>query len=88
MTCTDKFSKMTQLLPLKESDTCTMAARFLSMVVSMHRLLECITSHRDPHFFGHFWDEFMFILDIILTFIIASHPQTDRIAKVMNCTME
>ena len=66
-----------------------MADKFLSMVVSYHGLLECITlSDHDPHFYGHFWDELISLQDMILTFSMASHPWTDGIDEVMNCTME
>ena len=88
MTCIDRFSKMVQLVPLWESDTRTVADKFLSMVVSQHGLPECTTSNRDPRFCGHFWEELMSLLDTMLTFSMASHPQTDRMAEVTNCTME
>ena len=54
MTCVDRFSKMVQLVPLRESDAQTVAEKFLSMVVSQHGLPECITSDCDPRFCGHF----------------------------------
>ena len=65
-----------------------MADRFLCMVVSQYRLLECILSDHDPRFCGYFWDKFMSLLDMTLTFSTASHPQTDGMAEVMNHTME
>ena len=79
---------MVQLVPLRESDTQTVADKFLSMVVSQHGFPECITSDRDPRFCGHFWEELMSLLDTMLTFIMASHPQTDGMAEVMNHTIE
>ena len=88
MICIDRFSKMVQLVPLQESDACTIANKFLSMVVSQHELPECITSNCDPNFYGHFWEELIPLLDTTLTFTMASHPQTDRMAEVTNCTME
>ena len=36
MTCIKEFSKMVQLVPLQESDACTIADKFLSTVVSQH----------------------------------------------------
>ena len=88
MTCIDRFSKMVQLVPLQESDTRTVAGKFLSMVVSQHGLSECIMSDRDPRFRGHFWEELMSLLDMTLAFSMASHPQTDGMAEVSNRTME
>ena len=88
MICMDRFSKIVQLVPLQESDTRTIADKFLNMVVSQHGLLECITSDYDPCFCGHFWDELISLLDMTLTFSMALHPQTDGMAEVMNHTME
>ena len=88
MMCIDRFSKMVQLVPLWESDARTIADKFLSMVVSQHGLPECITSDHDPRFHGHFWEELMSLLDMMLTFSMASHPQTDGMAEVTNHTME
>ena len=78
---------MVQLVPLQESDACTIADKFLSMVVSQHGLPECIMSGHDPHFCCHFWDDLMSFLNITLTFSMALHPQTDEMAEVMNYTM-
>ena len=58
------------------------------MVVSQHGLPECIKSNCDPHFCGHFWDELIYLFDTKLTFSIALHPQTDRMAEVMDYNME
>ena len=88
MMCIDGFGKMVQLVPLQESDTCTIADKFLSIVVSQHGLLEYITNDCDPCFCGHFWEELMSLLDMTLTFSTASHPQTDGMAEVTNHTME
>ena len=88
MTCVDRFSKMVQLVLLRESDARTVADKFLSMVVSQHGLPECIISDHDPCFRGHFWEELMSLLDMMLTFSMTSHPQTDGMAEVMNHTME
>ena len=84
----NRFSKMVQLVPLQESDACTIADKFLSTVVSQHGIPECIMSDYDPHFHGHFWEELMSLLDIILTFSMALCPQTDGMAEVTNHTME
>ena len=84
MICVEQFSKMVQLLPLSESYVHTMADKFLSMVASQHRLLEYIMNNDDPHFCSHFWDDLMSLLNMKLIFSIASHPQTNRIAEVMN----
>ena len=88
MICIDRFSKIIQLVLFQESDAYTIADKFLSMVVSQHGLPECIKSDCDSHFFGHFWEELMSVLDMTLTLSMASHPQTNRIAEVMNHTME
>ena len=88
MTCIDRFSKIVQLVLLQEFDVCTIANKFLSMVVSWHGLPKCIISDHDPHFCAHFWDSLMFLLEITFTFSVALHPQTDRMAEVTNCTME
>ena len=88
MRCIDHFCEMVQLVPLQKSDAYTMADRFLSMVVSQHRLLECIMSDHDPRFCVHFWDKLTSILGTTLTFSMASHPQTDRMAELTNCTIE
>ena len=88
MTCINRFSKIVQLVPLWESDAQTIADKFLSMVVSQHGLPECIMSDHDPRFCGHFWEELMSLLDMMLTFSTASHPQTDGMAEVTNHTME
>ena len=88
MICIDRLRKMVLLVLLWESDAYTIAERFLSMVVSQHGLPECITSDRDSRFCGHFWEELMSLLDMMLTFSMASHPQTDGIAEVTNHTTE
>ena len=88
MICVNRFSNMVQLVPLQDSDACIIADKFLSMVVSQHRLLDFIMSDCDSHFCGHFWEELMSLLDTKLTFGMASHPQTDRMAELMNCTIE
>ena len=88
MTCIDRFSKIVQLVPLWESETRTVAGKFLSTVVSQHGLSECIMSNHDPRFHGHFWEELMSLLDMTLAFSTASHPQTDGMAEVSNRTME
>ena len=88
ITCISRFSKMTQLVLLQESDAHTIVHKLLRIVVSQHGLLECITSNHDPCFCGHFWEELMSLLDITLTFSMASHPQTDGMAEVRNRTME
>ena len=88
MTCINKFSKMVQLVPLRESDAHTIADKFLSMVISDHGLPECITSDHDPCFCGYFWEELVSLLDTILTFSMALHPQNDRLAEVTNHTVE
>ena len=88
MMCINRFSKMVQLVPLWESDARTIADKFLSMVVIQPGLPECIRSNHDPCFCGHFWEELMSLLDMMLTFSIASHPQTDGIAEVINHTIK
>ena len=80
MTCINRFRVMVHLVPLQESDAFTIANKFLSIVGSQHGLLECIVSNHDPRFCGHFWDDLMSLLDIILTFSMDSHLQTDRMA--------
>ena len=79
---------MVQLVPLQESDTHTLADKFLSTVVSQHRILDNITSNCDLCFPGHFWDELMPLLDMILIFSMASYPQTDGIAEATNYIIE
>ena len=88
MTCVDRFSRMVQLVSLQESDIHTIDDKFLSMVASQHGLPKCITSSCDPQFCRHFWEELMSLLDMILTFSMALHSQTNRIVEIMNCTME
>ena len=88
ITCINPFSKMVQMVLLQESDAHTMAEKFLSMVLSQHGLPEYIISYCNPHFCGHFWNELLSLLDIPLTFTMASHPHTDGMAEVTSCTME
>ena len=88
MTCINRFSTIVQLVPLQESETHTIADKFLSLVVSQPRLPECITNDHNPHFCGHFWDYLMSLQDMTLIFSITLHPETDRMAKVTNHTME
>ena len=88
MICIGCFSEIVKLVPLYESDAHTVVDKFLSIVVSQHRLLECIISDHDPHFHGHFCDELVFLLDITLTFRMVFHPQTNGMAKVINHTIE
>ena len=54
------------------------------MVVSQHRLPECITNDHDSQFHHQFWDELISLLDITLTFSIASYPQADGMTEEMN----
>ena len=79
---------MVQLVPLQKSDARTFTDKFLSTVVGQYGLPECITNHCDPRFCGLFWDELISLLDMTLTFSMALHPQTDRIAEVMKHTIE
>ena len=88
MKCIDRFNKMVQVLPLQESDVHTVIDIFLSIVVSQHRLPKCTMSDYDPHFHGHFWEELMSLLEMVLIFSMASHYQTDGMAEVVNHTME
>ena len=71
MICINQFRRIVQLVTLQEHDTCTISDKFLSLVASQHGLLECITSGCDPHFFGQLWDQFIFLLDMTLTFSMA-----------------
>ena len=79
---------MVKLVLLQESNAHTMADRFLSMVVSQHRLPEYIMSKHDPHLHSHFWDELLSLLDIIFTLSMDSHPHTNRMAEVTKHTMK
>ena len=88
ITCIEKFSNMVQLVPLQESDTRTVAEKFLSTVVSQHGLPEYIMSNHDPHFCSHFWEELISLLDMKLIFSMALHPQTDGMVEVKNHTIE
>ena len=88
MTCINCFSKMLQLVSLQESDACTMADRFLNMVVSQYKLPRHIISDCDPRFHSNFWDKLMPSLNIILTFSMALQPQTDGMAEATKHTME
>ena len=45
-------------------------------------------SDYDPQFCGHFWDQLIFLLEMIITFSMTLHPQTDRMAEVTNYTVE
>ena len=45
-------------------------------------------SDHDPHFYSHFWDKLISLLDMTLTFSMALHLQTDEIAEVTNHTIE
>ena len=74
MTCIDRLSKIVQLIPLQEADTCTIADKFLSIVVIQHGLLEYIMIGHYPQFHGQFRDELMSLLDMTLTFSTVSHP--------------
>ena len=88
MTYIDQFSKKVQLVQFQESGSQTIAGKFRSTIVSHHRLSNCTTSNHKPSFCAHFWDKLMSLLDITLTFSMASHPQIDRMAKVTNYTIE
>ena len=88
MAYVDRFSKMVQFIPIQESDAHTISDKCLSMVVSQHRLPECIMSDHDPHFCGHFWEQLMSLLDMTVTFSTALHLQNDGMAEVTNHTME
>ena len=88
MTYIDHSSKIVHLAPFQESDACTMAEKFLKLMVSQHGLPECITDNHDSHFYGHFWYDLMSLFDTTLTSSTTSYPQTDGIAEVMNQTIE
>ena len=79
---------MVHLVPWQEADAPTVSDKFLSIVVSQHRLLECIMSDHEPCYCGHFWDDLMSFLDITVTFSMALHPQTDGVAEVTNHNIE
>ena len=66
ISCIDRFNKMVQLVPLQESDACTIVDKLLSMVVSQYGLLEYIINGGDPCFCGYFWDESISLLNMTL----------------------
>ena len=74
MMCVDCFSKMVLLVPLHETDTRTVASRFLAEIVNHHGLPATITSDQDPRFQGSFWKELMASLNTSLSFSTTSHP--------------
>ena len=65
-----------------------MADIFLSMVISWYGLPECIINDHVPHFHGYFRDMLLSLLDMKLTFGMASHPQTNGMAEAKNYTIE
>ena len=65
---------MVPLVPLHKSDRQNMADKFLSTVVSQHRLPEYTMNDRAFQFCGHFWDKLVSLLDMKLTFSIVLHP--------------
>ena len=82
------FTKMVQLVPLKEYDAQTMANKFLSTVVNQSGLPKCIKIDYHNQFCSHFSNELMSLLKIILTFSIAFYPQKYGMNEIMNCTIK
>lgn len=86
---TDKFSRMTHLVPTHE--TCTAedtAEMFLQHVYRLHGLPQSLLSDRDPRFTSNFWRAVHRALGVNLCLSIAFHPQTYGSTERTNQTIE
>lgn len=82
---TDRFSKITYVIPCKcTNDVSQVASPFFSEVVRLHDVPKSITFDRDAHFLSHFWKELWKRLDTSLKFSTTCHSQTDEQTEVAN----
>lgn len=81
----DWLSKQfTSILCLKTTTTKNMTVMYIDHIYWNHDVSESIVFNRDFQFIFVFWNEFCWILDIILRLSIANHSQTDDQIEIMN----
>ena len=74
MTVVDRFSKMVELVPLRNTTAVDVARAFHDRVICAHGTPLTITSDRDPRFTGGFWKRIMEQLQTKLQFSTTYHP--------------
>ena len=85
----DRFSKMSHLIPCKETiDAPGTAKLILNHVVKLHGLPDEVISDRGPQFTSKFWREVCSRLGIERKLSTPAHPQTDGQTERMNQTLE
>lgn len=86
---TDRFTKMSHLVPCQETLTAAqLADLFVQNVFRLHGLPENIISDRGTQFSSHFWDAFLHRLGIQRRLSTARHPETDGQTERTNQTLE
>ena len=88
MVVTDRLSKGTILIPLKDIDAESTADAFIERVVAYHFLPNAIVSDRGSQFVGDFWATLCKKLRISRRLSTAFHPQTDGSTERMNSVVE
>lgn len=84
----DRFSKMAHFIRCSKTlDASKIARLFLDEVVRLHGVPKTIISYRDVRFMRYFRKTLWHKLVARLQFSIASHPQTNGQAKVVNCSL-
>ena len=85
----DKLTKVAHFLPIKESITAAQLAElYTSRIVSLHGILQLISSDRGSIFTSKFWDSFQKAMGTSIRFSTASHPQTSGQVERLNQILE
>ena len=81
----DKLTKVAHFLPIKESITAAQLAElYTSRIVSLHGILQLISSDRGSIFTSKFWDSFQKAMGTNIHFSTAFHPQTSGQVERVN----
>ena len=85
----DKLTKVAHFLPIKESITAAQLAElYTSRIVSLHGILQVISSDRGNIFTSKFWDSFQKAMGTNIRFSTAFHPQTSGQVERVNQILE
>ena len=85
----DKLTKLAHFLPIKESITAAQLEElYTSRIVSLHDILQLISSDRGSIFTSKFWESFRTAMGTNIRFSTAFHPQTSGQVERVNQILE